>query len=198
MKNILRALTLAIALGLLISSGQAIDFQLKEYRFKDLDGVGIDLYFTHEANRIFYRPPPGWRREESKATFIARPPAGVSGVMSLETSQPISDTPVPGTNTPEALAAYEKIALRVFDARLQEPKVVESAAEKLGGRALSSTRVVIEYRDQVLVRRYTICFVQFRPDILLLVKIDSLKQDAAIHEEALHSLEGFTEMPPQS
>ena len=189
-----------LALALFLSAlpaGRGIDFQLQEYRFKNLDGVGIDLYFPHEANRVFYRPPPGWRREESASRFIAHPPVGTGGSMVLETTKPYREAPAPGTNTPEALAAYGKIALGAFNVAGQEPKIVECAAEKMGGRALPTTRIVIEYQDQALPHRYTVCFVQFRPDILLLVRIDSLQRDAQIHEEALHSLEGFTEMPPE-
>ena len=196
MRKMVRLIALGLLLGA-VSSGHGIDFQLKQYRVENLDGAVTDFYFPHEENRIFYRPPPGWRYEESANKFTARPPADISGVMVLETIKPISTAPLPGSNAPEALAAYEKIALAAFNSRTQEPKVVISAAEKLGGRALPSTRIVIEYRDQVLTRVYTICFVQFRPDILLLVKIDSLKQDDTVHLEALHSLEGFTEMPPR-
>ncbi len=191
-----RALFFAAALFLNCRpAGEAVDFQLQELTVTAGEGGSTDFFFPHEDNRVFYRPPAGWRVEQSAARFTARPPAPMSGVFTLETVAPLSKLPPPGTNTPEALDQYGKAVLAGFNSQAQQPVVVECVTESLGGRALPCTRVTIEYTDQVLARRCTVCYVQFRLDLTLLVRIDSLKQDAVVHKTALHSLEGFTEMP---
>jgi hypothetical protein len=181
----------------LVFDAHAIDFKLRKFRVENLDGANVDLYFAHESNRVFFRPPPGWTWEDSAASFEASAPAPRGGRLKIVSMEPAADIGLPGDA--QRNEAFQKLALGSLTSEALMPQVLDVQVAQLGGRELPCTRVTISYRSGSQERIVTLCYAVFRPNLWLKFSVDAAKVDfASASAEAFHSLEGFTEMPGEA
>jgi hypothetical protein len=189
-----------IALALSSFAAEAIDFRFLKHQVSNLDGDLVDFYFKHQDHRIFYRLPRGWSWQDSADEFVARPPLPSRGRLVLQAMPPFSTLPPPGTQ--EGLEAYRKHFADHLPPGATEIKEEETHVEKLGGRELPATRGTFSYTWGGRRRGYTVIYASFRPDLWLVIRIDSLEEDfASVNAKAIGSLEAFTEEaspPPQT
>ncbi len=71
---------------------------------------------------------------------------------------------------------------------------MECVVDKIGGHELPATRATFNYEWGGRARCQTIIYAEFRPDLWLVIRIDSLKEDFdRVKGIALASIEGLTE-----
>ena len=192
-----RAIALA-ALALVAATGSSdgLDFHLREHRVRNPDGDSFDPYFAHHESKVFYRPPWSWTWEASASEFVARPPLPSRGRLVIQAMKPIPTLPAPGTT--DGLDIYQKHFAENLPAGSSNGVAVECLVEKLGGRELPATRATFNYEWGGRARAQTVIYAEFRPEVWLIIRIDSLKEDfAKVKATALSSLEGFTEAGSQ-
>jgi hypothetical protein len=171
---------------------RALDFHLREHRIRNLDGDSFDLYFAHQERKLFYRPPWSWTWQDSSEEFVARPPLPSRGRLVLQAMKPYPELPAPGTT--EGLEAYRKHFANTLPPGSSNGEEVECIVEKIGGRELPATRGTFNYEWGGRARGQTIIYAAFRPDLWLVIRIDSLKEDfEKVKRIALASLEGLSE-----
>jgi len=181
-------------LGLLLASApvEALDFHLREHRVRNLDGDSFDPYFAHQENKLFYRPPWSWTWQDSTEEFVARPPLPSRGRLVLQAMKPYPGLPRPGTT--EGLEGYRKHFVNTLPSGSSKPEEVECVVDKVGGHELPATRATFNYEWGGRARCQTIIYAEFRPDLWLVIRIDSLKEDFdRVKGIALASIEGLTE-----
>lgn len=182
----------ALSALVLPSAAQAIDFRLLQHSVRNYDGDSIDYYFKHQTNRIFYRVPWAWTWQDSSTEFVARPPLPSHARLVLQAMPPFPTLPPPGTT--EGLEAYRKHFVEHMPAGASDVQEIDAQVEKLGGRDLPATRATFSYSWAGRPRGQTVIYAALRPDLWLVIRIDSLKEDfSSVNAAALHSLEGFTE-----
>lgn len=170
----------------------ALDFQLREHRVRNIDGDSFDPYFAHHESKVFYRPPWSWTWEASSEEFVARPPLPSRGRLVIQAMKPYPTLPPPGTT--EGLDAYGKHFQENLPSGSRNPALIECIVEKFGGRELPATRATFTYEWGGRERAQTVIYAEFRPELWLVIRIDSLREDfARVKTVALASLEGFTE-----
>ena len=185
------------ALILPLGSAQAIDFRFRPHTVRNYDGDSVDYYFKHQTSRIFYRVPLSWTWEDSSTEFVARPPLPSRGRLVIQAMPPFPTLPPPGTK--EGIEAYLKHFAEHMPAGSSDVQEIDAQVEKLGGRELPATRATFSYSWGGRPRGQTVIYAVLRPDLWLVIRIDSLKEDfSSVNAAALRSLEGFTEEIPSA
>jgi hypothetical protein len=191
----IRVILGGVSLGLsLLTPAQtvALDFHLREHRVPNIDGDSFDFYFAHNESKLFYRPPWSWTWQGTNEEFVARPPLPSRGRLVLQAMKPYPALPAPGTT--EGLEAYRKHFTTTLPSGSSNGEEIELVVDKIGGHELPATRGTFHYEWGGRARGQMVIYAEFRPDLWLVIRVDSLKEDFdQVKKVALASLEGLTE-----